>query len=369
MAICRDSESAERFSKTCGCNDDDFKRVYDNADKYGFKRCVDLWNKYHRAVITRKTKGQYDYWATVNQLDMIDATGIHSQMYSVTNPDAVPVITQSIREYSRKVGFYSALPCFHRGVLKLTNGIRAIWSVDKIDELEKYFTLDVLVFYDGVEMDIGENVICANFKISIRYNPTNDPTELPFALGMPPVPKDALINMLQMVTPKQMNWTKDERLIWSQVYLKFARIINDKIPGGSLYNTIKSASTDLINIFVAINAILDKNKAKVVRSYERDDIIHINAFDQAAQDKRRERTADVVKFRSTAVPHAPSETNIRKYKVASWNVRGHPRTCASGKITWVREHPNHRKCMTEEQKKLKPAPSTITLNMNVVDIL
>ncbi|MCM1531949.1 MAG: hypothetical protein NC114_06715 [Ruminococcus flavefaciens] len=166
-----------------------------------------------------------------------------------------------------------------------------------------------------------------------------------------------------------MNWNKEERLIWSQVYMKFARMINSRIAGGSLCSAIKSASTDLINIFVAINAILDKNKTKTVRSYERDDTVHINAFDQTAQDTRRERTARGVTFRSATVPHAPSETTIYKYKVATWGVRGHVRHCASGKVVYIHPHTRRRGCMTEDQKKLKPAPSTITLDMNVTDIL
>ncbi|MCM1531948.1 MAG: hypothetical protein NC114_06710 [Ruminococcus flavefaciens] len=175
VTICRDSENAERFTRTLGYNDDEFSRIYANASKYGFKRCVDLWNKYHRTVVEKKQKGQYDYWAAVSRLDMIDASDIHDQLYSVTNPDALPDITRSIQEYSHRVGFYSALPCFHLGVLKITHGVKAVWSVSKIDELGKYFVIDVLTYYDGAELNIGENVISANFRIGVCYNPTDDP--------------------------------------------------------------------------------------------------------------------------------------------------------------------------------------------------
>lgn len=90
----------------------------------------------------------------------------------------------------------------------------------------------------------------------------------------------------------------------------------------------------------------EQTRSKAVRSsnHKTTDVID---GDEKKQPKQIVRNIGNITIKSVKVPKVPTEESIRKYKVASWNKRGHVRHNKNGKTVYIKHTICRRKAFED----------------------
>lgn len=109
-----------------------------------------------------------------------------------------------------------------------------------------------------------------------------------------------------------------------------------------LYNT---AAYFLLQI-CDTNYMLSKNRPIAERGkYTKHKVHEIQETDPSKMPKKQIiRSVGGIKIKSVKIPKMPTEESVRKYKVSSWNKRGHVRHYKNGKIVYIKPTVCQRKC-------------------------
>ncbi len=114
-------------------------------------------------------------------------------------------------------------------------------------------------------------------------------------------------------------------------------------------------TSGLFLIYIAeTNYMLSKNRPKAERNKTGHKYIDIQDKDNPKKPKRQIiRSVGGIKIKSVSVPKMPTEESIRKYKIASWNKRGHVRHYKNGKEVYIKPTTCRRKCFDSNEKPLQ----------------
>ena len=157
-------------------------------------------------------------------------------------------------------------------------------------------------------------------------------------------------------TIKEMDGlNEDERLFGETVMIPYSRYLMAK-------PYIRTHATELLSDFVTeityvnIQLLNERPKAKRVKRNPHKAI----ASDEIETNPRpqiiRNMSSGIV-IKSRAVPKAPTEESVRRYKLAAWNTRGHVRHYKTGKTVYIKPSVHHRKCLKD--KGIEAVPQTI----------
>lgn len=343
----------------------DGMEIYDIVDQYG-KQIAEYIEEQYQGDYGRTTELLFQY---VNQLE---------QRYNLTyteDPDmnvidVVPLQRRSFTDlafynrvslYQLECPFYAYIPCFSSGVAYFREHYGYMWNIQELD-LDRYRSVIKVVAYTNMKASnwISQPIPYMVGTITIQGIKEKDRNgEL--VLSRTKIGFDCISpeELYQQIPSEELNWTKADEMLWRQSYVRFIREISSGFqnperptdpPGLVLLY-------DFVIGIAMVNMILHEEKRSTRKRTTK--VIQIADFNQTEQDRRKVHVIDGVRFVSKRRPRESTLPNLRRYQVAKWTVRGHTRTLASGKVTYVREHENRRKCLRAEAEVVQSAKVTI----------
>lgn len=331
-------------------------------------RLSDMWYEYHVAVMKR---GMIEDVRDVSKYNAINASHIVKDNDLYADQYHAGLITkeeffakkQKTVQYVRETGFFAGIPCYTSGVLQIEKNVWIIWDILKIDIDEQTMSINCTSYYstEDKNYDLEMSIPHASFMFQVNYNKDLREDVLPFEVTS--IASIPLVNMFQLISPKKFKWTKEERNLWSSVFIKYAKMVDELAEDGdTMMEGIPPLALGMIHIFCEINRILHVSKRKYrSRSSRKEPAEPVAAYDHDKQTGRRWFEIDGVKFYADKRPVEMTRSSVVKYQVASWTVRGHTRTYKNGKTVYIKPRVNHRQCLNELKDSVAPAPKTLNV--------
>lgn len=159
------------------------------------------------------------------------------------------------------------------------------------------------------------------------------------------------MNNVLVSEPGEKIFDNKDLLFWNIVVLpKIKQTINNEKQGINGEPYMDNLDWHMVNSFtrsiIFTNYQLSKSKATANRKAS-SKIIAVP--DQSGKKPKKQLIRNVggtgITITSIDIPKEANEDRVIKYRIASWNTRGHERKLKSGKVVWVRQSVHHRKCL------------------------
>lgn len=368
ISMCRNSESLEFMTKTADSIDKtspvfhELQKIQDTATracKLNYTKLVNLYKQYQTALIQR---GHFPNPSTFDNLSIIDASKILAIRNPVSDNDELEEsvkLFNEIENFGNTVKFCGIIPCFDHGVMRLDGSVVVKWDVKNLDLDKNDITLYVYAWIPKGTIDLDFDIPYAEFTATLHYNTVGEDLVETTMVG--DISIITMLDMFQMISPKQMKWSKDDRMLWNRVYVRFAKLVDTLSEKKAPYGSCAEIIDNMIFGFLGTNYFLHKNRQPISRSVSPDPVI-LCAFDQEKQDQRRTIDVSMTIATESDARSISKSRDVICYQVASWGCRGHIRHYKDGKMIWVKPHVRHRRCMEEIANVVAPAPTTITVN-------
>ncbi len=312
-------------------------RAYNHADTIS-----SLFRSYMQRLVDDKLMLKL---SQVKKMDILDATALIGEPTDEYSIPRLSEASEEEREAIEKLGWYSIVPCFEEGALKL-NKFRYI--VFEIQEMDPERQTTKIRLYDYMKIDglwqtgiattiIAKDLMDGNGKTHhIIINHEED-------LGF--------VELYTMYTAKELGWSDKEYQLWLNTIVKNSQITCDRMM--SQYKTTQY--DQMANIFIKIigrcNAALELNKPS--RPVKKDSPAGTSAakrtvtYQKGEAPERKIRNVGKLRVQSKDIPRKPCLETVITYKVAKWTVRGHIRHYKSGKEVYIKPGVRERKALAD----------------------
>ena len=242
--------------------------------------------------------------------------------------------TESYVDYMRDHQWMGYFPCLPAGLIDYGHGFGAYFEFLRVDVERKLVELRI-VGYD-TDIDIGRH-FTMDIHANVLYDHA-DADERPMVL-LSNDSKDIyeVYESLRAV---------ESRCTWNNLdKIMFRGLINSNRPKNKyvMREAMRQQVVEMLDDMSIVNSIIHNTKLKrqSLPTIEQNDPSKPAPEDDAYRPPLRVFTyGDDLIVRSPCEPNEPV-ANVT-YTVPSWHVRGHPRHCASGKVTYVSPHTKHR---------------------------
>lgn len=271
----------------------------------------------------------------IRKLDTIDVTGAFEN--TGKKPFDMPEVDMTDEEYLfLKENWLNAVPPLSKGVVKVNRERYIQFEMEDLSLDNGIYSVILADYsYNNSVWGLG----CAGVGLVRKgglYQTVE--TAVHHVLGMD--------DILSKVDPVKVGWAAPDRKYWEETVMANVRhVIEQHKPKDLL-------EADIALFVLAIcrtNYQLSQNQAKALPSKKSTHLVKGIALGESVGKKQIIRAVgnSGITISSAKVPRCPTEEYVRKYKVASWNTRGHVRRLKSGKTVYVRPSVHHRKCMKQ----------------------
>lgn len=370
ISLCRSPEAAavhykQKYDRLPKADQDEVSRIFANARnlcRCNYTRIVSMFEEYNKAIIK---KGIISDATTFTDTNRIDARELIATKYPTTDEkrqDAI-ALCNAIMEYNSEVGFYGMIPCFNKGIIDVTPNMYVAWSIFHLDLDNSQMTLGCSVYITGESCGCSFDIPFTEFIVDIGHHTIGDGIHDTITYQVKTF--TSLNEMFTAISPKQMRWNQQERLMWNKTYMRMVKFVDKISPNPAPYDSILELLTDMIFAFTGVNYHLHKNRQWSRRRKGKDEPTVIVDFNQAKQDARITRKIGLLTIVSRDIPRETTRENVIRYQVASWTVRGHVRRYKSGKMVYIEPHTSHRRCMQPMASDQTPGPRSIEIEKKV----
>lgn len=312
----------------------------------GILRITEMFDQYNGTLMKKGVVTDFEYGKT---LDCIDARSIF-EIYSAgeNTSDEHKEVMGKVTEYIRRAGFMSLIPCYNNGLLRLGDNDYIIWEIININADDGYMKIHLTRYADISTSGYTNIVPIIEFDSDVHQTVHNNEPAQHFEFNE----YKTVLDMYSSLPMKSLRWTKEERVAWSKVTLRILRALESDSDEGMSYRVVVETVTTFATIISAVNYMLSKRSARKTQfSHE---VMQNNAYDEQAQKERVVRSIGDIMFSSVRPPRESTYENVVNYRVAAWNVRGHERHLANGKVVYIPPRVNHRKCMGDLAYQVEP---------------
>lgn len=315
--------------------------LYDSQMEQGLN---DLLRSYMQKLID---DGLMLRFRDVKKMNILDTT---SFLPLPDNPYGIPrfeAATPEEQEAINKLDFYSCVPCFEKGALKL-NRLRYI--VFEVLEIEPEKQKIVIQLYDYLKT---ESSCWQRGVSSIAVIKTADEVDENGARHVKQVEHYGDIDCAKLYTlysAKELGWTKKQYDQWMNVIVKHAESNAKNMK--EKHNT--SECERLICAFTVLiarcNAMLEMNKPS--RPVKEKSVSGTGqkrsvSYQEGEAPERKIRNVGALRVYSKEIPRKPCLETVITYKTAKWTVRGHIRRYKNGKEVYIKPAVRTRKALKD----------------------
>lgn len=288
---------------------------------------MDLINRYFKFLIE---KGNMLTRKEVKEIDTIDVT-------MLINPDGVNSggdlpsyhMAEDEEEYIKSHP-YCMVPPLTRGVIKVNSGRYLIFDVVDLNVDEHSYELYLEDYGKDKQVWVMNSSTVAVLKWTEGTIQILDEAYAP------------LSEIFSLMSPLKMNFSEDDKLFWNKVIIPNVMLLDQMDEDDGKPHVVNN----YIWCIVKTNMELGKSKLHTKRSSGN----KANSTIEVSVEKRKKQLIrnvgeSGISIRSVDIPREANYERIIRYKVASWNTRGHERKLKSGKIVYVKPSVHHRKAL------------------------
>lgn len=292
------------------------------------KKETELVGKYFKYIVD---KGQMLTRKAVKEADTIDLTSLLIKDGAVKSKSDLPAYkqTEEEEEYIKSHPF-CIVPPMEKGVIKVNGGRYFVFDVLDLNVDEHSYKLYLEDYAKDQMQWMMNSSTVANIRWSEGTIVFEDEAYAP------------LSEIFGMTSPLNMDFTEDEKLFWKRVIIPDIMLIDQMDEDEGKPHPINN----YLWCVVKTNMELGKNKLHTKRSSGN----KTDSTIEASVEKRKKQLIrnvgeSGISIRSVDIPREANYERIIRYKVASWNTRGHERKLKSGKIVYVKPSVHHRKAL------------------------
>ena len=291
------------------------------------QREMDLINRYFKFLIE---KGNMLTRKEVKETDTIDVTALVSQD-GVNSGGDLPSYhkTEDEEEYIKSHP-YCLVPPLTRGVIKVNSGRYLIFDVVDLNVDDHSYKLYLEDYGKDKQVWAMNSSTVATLKWEEGTVQILDEAYAP------------LSEIFSLMSPLSMDFSEDDKLFFNKVVIPDVMLIDQMDEDEGKPHVVNN----YIWCVVKTNMELGKNKLHTKRSSgnKMDKTIEVSVEKRKKQLIRNVGESGI-SIRSVDIPREANYERIIRYKVASWNTRGHERKLKSGKIVYVKPSVHHRKAL------------------------
>lgn len=374
-SLCKSYVAHQFYEAGAKDHDSVIVQIFNQAmdSKVSMKRLVDMYNEYNMALEKRGVISPFNSGLDTD-IDVIDGLEMMKIMqndmtayFDDTAIDQNNNLFMETMNYVEKAEYFSVIPCFKAGILKIREDIDMRWDILKMDIEERTIDIFLRAWRTDYQFHLNSKTFMFETIVQLSYDPCSSlphlyigPYKTPFTAYMSGIASDALTRLYEYIPPKRLRWNKDECMVWKRVVVKFARIMDGLNEEGSLMSGVSEFLPLIVLAFMSTNYLLSKKSARMPKVPRKQKNIHLDSFNQEVHDARKIRTIGIITFNSRTMPREQTRSRVIQYQVASWEVRGHVRHYKDGRVAYVRPHTKYRKCIEDAESKA-PAPQSIVI--------
>ena len=290
------------------------------------KKEMDLINRYFKYLIE---KGKMLTRREIKEQDTIDVTGMLSKD-GVNSGADLPSYhrTEEEGEYIKNHP-YCMVPPITKGVIKVNSCRYLVFDIMDLDVDEHSYKL---YLEDYAKDQLVWSMNSSTVAVLKWRDGTIDILDEAYA---------PMSELFSLISPFNFNFNEDEKLFWNKVIIPDIMIIDQIDEDNGKVHVVNN----YIWCIVRTNMELAKNKLRTKRSSSG----KVKGLADPIEEKKKQLIRNVgesgISIRSVDIPREANYERIIRYKVASWNTRGHERKLKSGKIVYVKPSVHHRKAL------------------------
>lgn len=288
---------------------------------------MDLINRYFKTLIE---KGNMLTRKEVKEVDTIDVTALVNKD-GVNSGGDLPSYhkTEDEEEYVKSHP-YCMVPPLTRGVIKVNSGRYLIFDVVDLNVDEHSYKLYLEDYGKDKQVWAMNSSTVAILKWEEGIIQILDEAYAP------------LSEIFSLMSPLNMDFSEDDKLFWNKVIIPNIMLLDQMDEDDGKPHVINN----YIWCVVRTNMELGKNKLHTKRSSgNKTELTTEISIEKRKKQLIRNIGESGISIRSVDIPREANYERIIRYKVASWNTRGHERKLKSGKIVYVKPSVHHRKAL------------------------
>lgn len=286
----------------------------------------------------------------VKKMDILDTTAF------LTPPDneyGIPVVHHMApkeQEVVGRLGWYSIVPCFEEGAVKLNRFRYIVFKILDMDPEKQQVTIRL---YDYMKMDgLWQSGVSTTMMASAMPHVPGMEGTMDVSHHMVIRHKDDLDfpGLYTMYEPYELGWSEKDWTLWMDTVVRHSRITVEELSRKKNTDACAQLASVFTKVISRCNVLLELNKpSRPVRAVD-GNRTHRKCT-VTCQDgdtpKRVVRNVGALRVQSEKIPRKPCLETVVTYKVARWTVRGHMRHYKSGKSVYVKPGTRTRKALAD----------------------
>lgn len=289
----------------------------------------------------------------VKKMDMLDVTGFLPPLPDDCSgiPNLHPA-TEEEKAAIGRLGWYSYVPCFEKGAMKLNRFRYIVFEITELDpenQSVKVKLRDYIKPKDGCwQMGVGTTV---SVSIAPDADEYEDPDRLEEVKHVIRVENEGSENFEQIYTiynAEDMHWSRSDYQTWMDIVVQNGRIATRQVYAMSGTDQCGQLAQVFTLINSRCNAMLEMNRpSRPVREKKpgMPSGKKTVTYEKGEAPERKIRMVGALRVQSASVPRTPCLETVITYKVAKWTVRGHVRRYKSGKEVYIKPTTRTRKAL------------------------
>lgn len=280
----------------------------------------------------------------VKKMDILDTMDL---LPPPDNGYGVPSFENATEEEKaaiKRLGWYSCIPCFEKGALKINTFRYIVFEVLEMDAENQSVKIRLRDYMKPDEsfwqMGVGATV---TIKASQFIDETGNEHYVHLALEE----KQNFEDLYTMYSAKELGWSKSEYKQWMDIIVANASEVTKEVKQQIDGDQCDQLANTFILIINRCNAMLEMNKPsrpikKSVSSGNR-----TVSYEKGKSPERKIRMVGTLRVQSKEIPRKPCLESIITYKTAKWTVRGHVRRYKNGKEVYIKPTTRTRKALAD----------------------
>lgn len=280
----------------------------------------------------------------VKRMDILDVTGF---LAPPDNGEGIPDLAPAAKEEQeavKRLGWYSYVPCFEKGALKLNRFRYIVFEVLELDPEKQGVKIKLRDYVkpEGSFWQMGVGT-----TVAVSFAPA-DENGVRHVVKVENENNENFEQLYSLYDADDLGWSRSDYQTWKDIVVQ-----NSRIATGQVY---AASGTDqcgqLANVFVLINsrcnAMLEMNRPSRPVKEKRAGIVpdkRTVAYEKGSVPERKIRYVGVLRVQSASIPRKPCLETVITYKVAKWTVRGYVRRYKNGKEVYIKPSVHTRKAL------------------------
>lgn len=272
-------------------------------------------------------------------LDTIDFLPPPDNGYGM--PSFGPASSQE-REIMNKMGWYSNIPCFEKGAIRVNTFRYIVFEVLEIDpekgslriRLRDYMKPDESIWQMGVGItaEIQKDWHAEDIKTNRFRNLVIEE-------------KQNFEDLYTMYSAKELGWSERDYKQWLDNIIKNAELTTKQYVKQSGVDQCEHLLRTFILLIVRCNVMLEKNKPSKPVGRKTTKGERKTSYEKNHAPERKIRMVGSIRVQSKDVPKRPCLETVITYRTATWMVRGHVRHYKNGKEVYIKPRMHKRKAL------------------------